>query len=129
MHRASEVPAVIQDHCATAARDAAAALALVRQVQPGLRPPPGRLFAVDVAALVLRGPKGGTGTSERMVRTLAPLAAGGRHQPAVLMAAGGWADENTLREALAAIGGKLAAVGLKIDRRKTGIRMAKARPI
>ena len=110
-----------------AARDAAAALALERQVQPGLRPPPGRLFAVDAAGLLLRGPRGGVGTSERMVRTLGVLAAGGRHQPAALVAAGAWKDEGALRDALVAIGGKLAAIGLRVDRRKTGLRMAKVK--
>ena len=109
-----------------AARNAAAAQALARQVQPGLRPPVGRLFAVDAAGLVLRGPLGGIGTSDRVVRTLAPLAAGGRHLPAVLVAAGGWQDENALRAALVAVAPKLAALGLRICRRKAGIRMAKA---
>lgn len=70
------------------ARNAAAAKALAKQVQPALRPPAGRLFAVDAAALLLRGPLGGFGTSERMVRMLAPLAAGGRHPAADLVAAG-----------------------------------------
>jgi hypothetical protein len=109
-----------------AARDLGAAQALARQVMPALRPPPGRLFAVDGAALLLRGPQGGIGSTERMVRTLAPLAAGGRHLPAVLMAAGGWQDEEALQEALAGLGPKLAALGLRICRRKAGLRMAKA---
>ena len=110
------------------ARDAATARQLAQQVQPGLRPPAGRLFAVDEAGLLLRGPAGGIGSTERMVRTLAPLAAGGRHAAAVLMVAGGWQDDQALCEALAGIGGKLAALGLRIDRRKAGIRMAKIKP-
>ncbi|XYD10156.1 hypothetical protein R1A27_06485 [Methylobacterium sp. NMS12] len=110
------------------ARNAAAAKALAKQVQPALRPPAGRLFAVDAAALLLRGPLGGIGTSERMVRTLAPLAAGGRHLPAVLTAAGSWQDEAVLREVLAGLGPKLAALGLRICWRKVGIRMARVRP-
>ncbi|MCJ2017162.1 hypothetical protein MKK84_06955 [Methylobacterium sp. E-065] len=110
-----------------AVRNAAAAQALARQVQPALRPPAGRLFAVDAAALLLRGPLGGIGSTERMVRTLGPLAGGGRHLPAVLVAAGGWSGEDALREALVGIGGKLAALGLRIDRRKAGIRMAKVK--
>lgn len=72
------------------ARNAAAAKTLAKQVQPALRPPAGCLFAVDAAALLLRGPLGGIGTTERIARTLAPLAAGGRHLPAVLVTAGGW---------------------------------------
>lgn len=111
-----------------AARIAAAAQALARQVQPGLRPPPGRLFAVDAAGLVLQGPLGGIGSTDRMMRTLAPLAAGGRHLPAMLMAAGGWADEEALREALAALAPKLAVLGLRICRRKAGLRMARSKP-
>lgn len=108
-----------------AARDAAAARALRAQVQPGLKPPAGKLFDVDGAALVIRGPAGGLGTSERIVRTLAPLAAGGRHPEAALVAAGGWRDEAALREALAELSGKLSVLGLRICRRKVGLRMAK----
>ncbi|WP_267361097.1 MULTISPECIES: hypothetical protein [unclassified Methylobacterium] len=108
--------------------NAAAAQVLARQVQPGLRPPPGRLFATDAAGLVLCGPGGGIGSTERMVRTLAPLAAGGRHPVAVLMTAGGWQDEQALHEALAGLGPKLAALGLRICCRKAGLRIAKARP-
>ncbi|MCJ2132786.1 hypothetical protein MKK69_01680 [Methylobacterium sp. J-026] len=108
-----------------AARAASAAQALAKQVQPGLQPPAGRLFATDTAALLLRGPLGGISSTERMVRTLTPLAAGGRHAAAVLVAAGGWQDEVALREALAALGPKLAVLGLRICRRKAGLRMAK----
>lgn len=109
-------------------RNAAAAQAMARQVQPALRPPAGRLFAVDAAALLLRGPMGGIGSTERMVRTLVPLAAGGRHAAAVLVAAGGWTDEQALREALAALAPKLTVLGLRICRRKAGLRMAKSKP-
>jgi hypothetical protein len=63
-----------------------------------------------------------------MVRTLGPLAVGGRHLPAVLVTAGGWQDEEALREALTGLGLKLAAIGLRVCRRKAGLRMAKARP-
>jgi hypothetical protein len=62
------------------------------------------------------------------VRTLAPLTAGGRHPPAALMAAGGWRDEAALREALAGLSGKLAVLGLRICKRKAGLRMAKYNP-
>jgi hypothetical protein len=58
---------------------------------------------------------------------LEPLAAGGRHAAAVLVTAGGWQDEAVLREALAGLGPKLAALGLRICHRKAGLRMAKAR--
>ncbi len=110
-----------------AGRDVEAARALARQVQPGLRPPPGRLFDVDAAGMVLRGPAGGIGSSTKIIETLAPLAQGGRHPAAVLVTAGKWVDEVALREALAGLGPKLAAVGLRICRRKAGLRMAKYR--
>lgn len=110
------------------ARNAAAAQTLAKQLQPRLQPPAGRLFAIDVAAVVLRGPRGGIGSTERMVRTLAPLAAAGRHLPAVLMAAGGWQDEVALREAVAGLGPKLAVLCLRVCRRRTGLRMAKMAP-
>ena len=71
------------------ARNAAAAQALVNQVQPGPPPPQGWLFAIDVAGLVIRGPRGSIGTTERMARTVVQLAAGGRYLPAALVAAGG----------------------------------------
>jgi hypothetical protein len=86
------------------ARNAAAASALARQLQPGLRAPADRLFAVDAGALLLCGPMGGIGSTERMVRTLEPLATGVRHLPAVLVGAGDWHDEEALREALAGLG-------------------------
>lgn len=107
------------------ARAAVEVKALARQVQPGLRPPHGRLFDVDAAALLLRGPAGGIGTTERVVRTLAPLTASGRHAPAVLTTAGRWQDEQALREALKALAPKLAMIGLRICSRKSGIRITK----
>ena len=110
---------------ADAARTAEAARALRGQVQAGLKPPAGKLFAVDVAALALCRPAGGLGTSERMARTLAPLAAGGRHSPAVLMAAGAWRDEAAFRAALAGLAPKLTVIGLRICRRKAGLRITK----
>ncbi|WP_139220990.1 hypothetical protein [Methylobacterium brachiatum] len=124
----SKTIARLREKAEAAARNAAAARALTAQVQPALRPPAGRLFGVDAAALLLRGPVGGIGTTTRIVRTLGPLAAGGRHPAAVLMAAGSWGDEEALREALVGLGPKLAAIGLRICRRKAGLRMAKARP-
>jgi hypothetical protein len=124
----SRTIARLREKAAAAARAAAAATALARQVQPGLRAPPGRLFALDADGLVLRGPKGGIGSSERIVRTLEPLCAGGRHPTATLVAAGKWADEASLREALNALAPKLAVLGLRLCRRKAGLRMTKTRP-
>ena len=109
------------------ARAAVEAKALARQVQPGLRAPPGRLFALDAEGLVLRGPLGGLGASPRIIETLGPFAAGGRHPLSVLAAAGGWKDEAAVREALAGLGGRLGAVGLRLDRRKSGWRIARAK--
>jgi hypothetical protein len=63
-----------------------------------------------------------------MAATLAPLATGGRHRPAVLTAADNWADEPALRGALAALAPKLGAIGVRICRRKAGLRMAKVKP-
>jgi len=83
---------------------------------------------VDASALLIRGPAGGLGASERVVRTLMPLSAGGRHSADALVVAGGWRDEAALREALAGLGGKLTALGLRIDRRKAGMRMARVKP-
>lgn len=112
----------------TAARDVEAARALARQVQPGLRPSPGRLFDVDAAGMILRGPAGGIGSSSRIIETLQPLAQSGRHPAEALVTAGKWADERALREALTALAPKLAVLGLRVCRRKTGIRMAKLKP-
>jgi hypothetical protein len=124
----SRTIARLREKAETTARDAAAARELRARVQPGLKSLAGKLFAVDVDALVICGPAGGLGTSERIVRTLAPLAAGGRHSAAALVAAGGWRDEASLREALAGLSGKLAVLGLRICKRKAGLRMAKYNP-
>lgn len=74
----SRTIARLREKAEAKAWNAATARAFAAQVQPALRPPPGRLFAADAAGLVLCGPAGGIGTSERMARTLMPLAAGGR---------------------------------------------------
>lgn len=121
----SRTIARLRDKAMVAARDAAAATVLRAQVQPSLRPPAGKVFDVDAAALLIRGQAGGLGSSERILRTLAPLAAGGRHPAVALVAAGGWRDEAALHEALSGLGPKLAALGLRICRRKAGLRMAK----
>lgn len=111
-----------------ASRQVEAVRAMRAQVQPGLRAAPGRLFTADLASLTLRGPAGGIGASERLMRTLVPLSESGRRPAAALQAAGSWADETSMFEALAALSGKLAAIGLRIDKRKAGIRMGRLRP-
>lgn len=112
-----------------AARDAMAARQLQDQVQRAFRPPPGKVFGVNTAGLLLIGPAGALGTTTRMARTLAPLAAGGRHAAAVLVAAGGWQDEDALCDALAALGPKLAVLGLRICKRRAGLRIAKLKVV
>jgi len=121
----SRTIARLREKAEAAARDVEAARTLARQVQPGLRPSPGRLFDVDAAGMVLRGPAGGIGSSTRIIETLQPLAQGGRHPAQTLVTAGKWADEAALREALAALAPKLAAIGLRICSRKTGLRAAR----
>ncbi|WP_244027751.1 hypothetical protein [Methylobacterium sp. E-016] len=98
------------------------------QVMPEFRPPAGKLWGVNVKALMVTGPGGGIGTSAAMARVLAPLAAGGRHDETEVAAATGCRDVTDLRERLTGIAGKLAAIGLRVDRRKVGIRIAKAKP-
>ena len=97
------------------------------QVQPGFKPPAGRLWAVDDAGLMLIGPKGAIGTSAAVVHVLAPLAAGGRHDEAGIAAGTGCRDAEHLKEVLTGMAGKLAAIGLRVDWRKAGIRVAKVR--
>lgn len=99
------------------------------QVMPAFRPPSGKLFGVDVEALIVIGPKGAIGTTAAMARLLAPLAAGGRHDEAEIAAVTGCRDVMHLRELLTGIAGKLAAIGLRVDRRKTGIRIGKTQKI
>lgn len=123
----SRTIARLREQAEAAARAATAARALARQVQPGLRPPPGRLFGVDRDGLVLCGPAGGIGSSLRIIETLQPLAQGGRHPTEALIAAGAWGDVAALREALNAMAPKLFAVGVRICRKKAGLRMARAR--
>lgn len=106
--------------------NAAAAKALRGMVQKGLKPPAGRVFAVDVPALLIIGPNGALGTSALVAKTLTILAKGGRHAEADLVAAG-WRDAETLREGLAAMGPKLDALGLRVDLRRVGIRIGRVR--
>ena len=116
-----------QDREDVRAKVAAEAAALQAQVQTGLKPPTGKLFGVEEAALMVIGPNGAIGTTALLVRTLALLSAKGRHDPEVLLSAG-WQDAEHLNAGLDAFAGKLAAVGLKLDRRKTGLRITKAKP-
>ena len=116
-----------QDREDVRAKVAAEASALQAQVQTGLKPPTGKLFGVEEAALMVIGPNGAIGTTALLVRTLALLSAKGRHDPEVLLSAG-WQDTEHLNAGLDAFAGKLAAVGLKLDRRKTGLRITKAKP-
>ncbi|KQT96067.1 hypothetical protein ASG60_20755 [Methylobacterium sp. Leaf469] len=106
---------------------ASATRALQSQVQPAFRPPAGRLWRVDAEARIIIGPAGGIGTTPVIVRTLEALSTPGRHDEAVVAAGGGWRDVGHLREAMAGLAPKLAAIGLRLDRRKAGIRITKAR--
>lgn len=98
------------------ARIEAAQAALAAQLRRGLKPPPGRLWAVDPAALLIFGPGGAIPASAAACAALAPLAVGGRHpEPA------------ELRTALDGLAPRLAAVGLRVCRRKGGVRIARVR--
>ncbi len=101
-----------------AARDAAAAAALSKSVVRGMRPPAGRLSAVDAAALLLVGPGGAIPITGAQAVALAPYAAGGRHP-----------ETPQLSEAAKGLALRLAAVGLRIDRRKAGVRLAKEKAV
>lgn len=125
----SRTIARLREKAEAATRAASAALAQQALVQQAFRPTPGKIFSVDAAGLVLIGPAGALGSTIRMIRTLAPLATGGRHSAAVLMSAGEWQDEAVLGEALDGMAGKLAALGLRICRKKAGLRMAKVKPV
>ena len=106
---------------------AAEAAALRAQVVHGFRRPPGKLYGVDEVAQVLIGPYGAIAVSTLLVRTLAMLAGKGRHDPETLLAAG-WRDLEHLSTGLANFAGTLAAVGLRLDRRKAGWRITRPRP-
>ena len=112
------------EHEVRMAREAGA---LRAQVQRGFKPPPGRLWGVDAAAQLIIGPAGALGTSPVIVRTLEALATPGRHDEAVVASAGGWRYIDHLREAMVGVAPKLAVVGLRLDRRKAGIRITKAK--
>lgn len=105
----------------------AAQVAKVRhEARLGLLPPPGRLAAVDVAALLLLGPLGAVGCGATLLRSLDVLMGKGRHPVSVLVAAGPWTDEAALRAALDAFRSRLVAIGLRVCRRKAGWRLTRA---
>lgn len=115
-----------QEREAFKARVAAEAATLRTQLQTAFQPPPGKLFGVEEAAMMIIGPNGGIGTTALLVRTMAQLAAKGRHAPESLLVAG-WQDLDHLSAGMDAFAGKLGAVGLMLDRRKTGWRITKAK--
>ncbi|TXN81104.1 hypothetical protein [Methylobacterium sp. WL8] len=98
------------------------------QVMPNFRPPAGKLWGVNEAAMMIVGPGGGIGTTATIAGILALLALGSRHDEAGIAAATGCRDVAHLREILTGMAGKLATIGLRVDRRKAGIRIAKAKP-
>lgn len=113
---------------ADAARLAAEVDRIRSEVRLGVKPPAGKLCAVDAAAMLLVGPQGAVGCGGALLRTLEVLAVKGRHPVPSLLAAGRWQDEAALRVALEAFRPKLAAIGLRVCRRKAGWRLAKAAP-
>ncbi|MET3485856.1 hypothetical protein [Methylobacterium sp. 1973] len=112
---------------ADAARLAAEVDRIRSEIRLGVKPPTGKLAAVDVAGMLLIGPLGAVGCGGALLRTLEVLVGRGRHPVPSLLAAGRWQDEAALRAALKASRPKLAAIGLQICRRKAGWRMAKER--
>ncbi|KAA0121002.1 hypothetical protein CIW48_26205 [Methylobacterium sp. P1-11] len=96
------------------------------EVRVGVKAPAGKLAAVDTAAMLLLGPQGAVGCGGALLRTLEVLAGKGRHPVPSLLAAGRWQDEAALRAALEAFRPKLAAIGLRVCRRKAGWRLARA---
>ncbi|MCJ2051249.1 hypothetical protein [Methylobacterium sp. J-070] len=98
------------------------------EVRLGVKSPAGKLAAVDVAGMLLLGPLGGVGCGGALLRTMEVLVSKGRHPVPSLLAAGRWEDEAALRAAVEAFRPKLAAIGLRICRRKAGLRIAKSKP-
>ncbi|MCJ2087787.1 hypothetical protein MKK88_17630 [Methylobacterium sp. E-005] len=112
---------------ADAARLAAEVNRICSEIRLGVKPPAGRLAAVNMADMLLLGPLGAVGCGGALLRTLHVLAARRRHPVPCLMAAGRWQDEAALRAALEAFRPRLMAIGLRICRRKAGWRLAKNR--
>ncbi|MCJ2102703.1 hypothetical protein [Methylobacterium sp. E-046] len=111
---------------ADAARLAAEVDRIRSEIRLGVKPPAGKLAAVDAAAMLLLGPQGAVGCSGALLRTLQVLVGKRRHPVPSLLAAGRWQDEAALRAALEAFRPKLAAIGLRVCRRKAGWRLARA---
>lgn len=100
-----------------AARLAAEAAKLRSMLLPSLKPLPKRLWSLHPDALLLIGPFGGISFPASAMAVLQPLAAGGRH-----------ALDTGASAVLDTMAPRLAVVGLRIDRRREGVRIAKARP-
>lgn len=96
------------------------------EIRLGVKPPTGKLAAVDVAGMLLIGPLGAVGCGGVLLRTCEVLVGRGRHPVPSLLAAGRWQDEAALRTALEAFRPRLTAVGLRVCRRKAGWRLAPA---
>lgn len=111
-----------------AARLAAEIDRIRSEVRLGVKAPAGRLAAVDVAAMLLLGPQGAVGCGGALLRTLDVMVGKGRHPVPSLLSAGPWQDEAALRAALEAFRPKLAAIGLRLCRRKAGWRLARMKP-
>ena len=114
----------VAEKAAEAARLAQEARRLAPDVFTRIRPPHGRLMAVDVAALLIIGPAGAIGSTSLVIATMAILALGGRPNLEELVGAG-WRDEAHLQEGMTALEPKLTALGLRICRRKVGWRVSK----
>ncbi|MCJ2018625.1 hypothetical protein MKK84_14460 [Methylobacterium sp. E-065] len=110
---------------ADAARMAVEVARIRSEIRLGVKPPAGRLAAVDVPAMLLLGPLGAVGCGAALMRTCEVLAGRGRHPVPSLLIAGRWDDEAALRAALKAFKPKLAAIGLRVCRRKAGWRLAR----
>lgn len=108
---------------AEAARVAAETARVRSEARLGILPPPGKLASVDMDALIIAGPLGAVGLPAGVLRTLQVLAKGKRHPVPALIGAGLWRDEAALAAALDAARPRLAAIGLRICRRKSGLRL------
>lgn len=129
LHAAQVMARRANERASAKEADAARVIAEVTRIRLGLKPPAGRLAAVDANAMLLLGPQGAVGCGGALLRTLETLSGRGRHSVPSLLAAGPWHDETALRAAMAAIRPKLAAIGLRLCRRKTGWRLSRLRKV